>query len=75
MRRLAALILLGGLMFGCTEPRPFLLDGDAKGAEIGYATDLAATLPVAKLHCAEYERVPRLLQAQDNIAYYECRRP
>jgi hypothetical protein len=75
MRRLAALILAGGLVAGCEEPKPFLLNGDAKGAEIDYATDPAATLPVAKLHCAEYERVPRLLQTQDNVAYYECIRP
>jgi hypothetical protein len=73
--RSAAALLCASLVAGCTAPKPILLDGDAKGAEIGYAMDPAATLPVAKLHCAEYERVPRLLQAQNNTAYYECIRP
>jgi hypothetical protein len=75
MSRLAAALFCASLVGGCAEPTPFLLNGDAKSAEVGYGMDASATLPVAKLHCAEYERVPRLLQAQDNIAYYECIRP
>jgi hypothetical protein len=75
VNRLAAALLCSSLAAGCSAPKPFLLNGDAKGADIGYAMDPAATLPVARLHCAEYERVPRLLQAQDNVAYYECIRP
>jgi len=75
MSRRAAAFLCAGLVAGCAAPKPVLLNGDAKGAEIDYAMDPATTLPVAKLHCAEYERVPRLLQAQNNTAYYECIRP
>jgi hypothetical protein len=75
VRRIAALLLCPGLLAGCAAPKPFLLDGDWKSAEVGYAMDPAATLRIAKLHCAEYERIPRLLQAQANIAYYECIRP
>ena len=56
-------------------PKAFLLGGDAKRAEVGYGADPATTLPLAKAHCAAYERVPRLLQAQENIAYYECYKP
>jgi hypothetical protein len=69
---IAALLLCGGLLAGCSASKPFLIDGDAKSAEIGYGMDPAATLRIAQLHCAEYERVPRLLQAQNNVAYYEC---
>jgi hypothetical protein len=79
MRPLAAAIFCIAsctvLCTGCTGPKPFLLNGDAKSAEVGYAMDPSVTLSVARLHCAEYERLPRLLQAQDNIAYYECVRP
>ncbi len=75
MNRIAAVLLCGGLLAGCSDPQPFLIDGDAKSAEVGYGTDPAATLRVAQLHCAEYERVPRLLQAQNNVAYYQCIRP
>jgi hypothetical protein len=75
MIRLFAVILCGGLIAACNGPKPFLLSGDAKGAEIGFASDPTTTLPLAKVHCAAYERVPRLLQAQQNIAYYQCYKP
>jgi hypothetical protein len=73
--RFLALILCGTLPVGCSGPKPFLLSGDAKRVEVGYASDPATTFPLAKAHCAQYERVPRLLQAQENIAYYECYKP
>jgi hypothetical protein len=75
MRKLASAILLGGLLAGCAAPEPMLFSGDAQTIEFAYATDPAATLRAARLHCAAYERVPRLLQAQNNIAYYACVRP
>jgi hypothetical protein len=75
VKRIAALLLCPGLLAGCAAPQPFLLDGDAKSAEVGYSADPAATLRVARLHCAEYQRVPRLLQAQADVAYYQCIRP
>jgi hypothetical protein len=75
MSRLFAVILCGTLLAGCSGPKPFLLSGDAKGAEIGYGSDPATTLPLAKVHCAAYERVPRLVEAESNIAYYQCYKP
>ena len=33
-----------------------------------------ATL-VARQHCAQYERVPRFLEAQENVAFFDCVRP
>jgi hypothetical protein len=75
MSRIPALILCGGLCAGCASPRPFVLDADAERVEIGYAFDPAPTLPLARTYCAAYERVPRLLQVQQNIAYYQCYKP
>jgi hypothetical protein len=75
MSRILALILCGSLSAGCSSAKPFVLSGDAERVEIGYATDPTATLPLAKAHCAAYERVPRLLQAQQDIAYYQCYKP
>ena len=75
MIRLFAVILCGSLLAGCGGPKPFLLNGDAKSAEIGYGSDPTTTLALARLHCAAYEKVPRLLQTQENIAYYECYKP
>jgi hypothetical protein len=72
MRWLAAAILVGGTIAGCAAPSPLVLDSDAKGIDIEYPGDPAATMPIARLHCAQYERAARLLQAQNNVAYYEC---
>ena len=72
MRRLPGLILCAVLLAGCAAPQPLLLSGDATSIDIAYGSDPAATLRVAKLHCAAFERVPRLLQAQNNVAYYAC---
>lgn len=69
------LVLLGCAVAGCSGPKPYLLYGDANGAAVGYASDPTATLPVAKAFCARYERLPRLLQAQENYAYYQCYKP
>ena len=35
------------------------MDGQADGVIIQYFGDLAETLPLARDHCAQYERVPR----------------
>jgi hypothetical protein len=75
MSRPMALFLLGCAMTGCSLPQPYLLYGNANAATVGYASDPAATLPIAKAFCAGYGRVPRLLQAQQNYAYYECHKP
>jgi hypothetical protein len=72
--RLLCLILAGGAAAGCAT-KPYLSNGDANSAEVGYGGDLAAATAVAKDHCARYERVPRFLDAEDNIAYFDCERP
>ena len=30
---------------------------------------------VARHHCAQYERVPRFLEAQESVAFFDCVRP
>ncbi len=74
MKRLA-LILLAGLGAGCAGPKPFLIDGDANSAEVGYSSTPANTDALARAHCARYERVPQFLQAEQNVAYFSCVRP
>jgi hypothetical protein len=75
MSRPLALLLLLCAITDCSGPKPYLLYGDANSATVGYASDPATTLPIAKAFCARYERVPRLLQAQQNYAYYQCYKP
>ena len=72
-RAVAAMVLLWGA--ACSGPQPFLLQGDASSAEIGYSGDVAGAMPVARRHCAQFERVPHLLEAQQNIAFFDCVKP
>ena len=73
--RLFCVILAGSVIAGCEGPKPFLLEGDASSAEVGYSLSLAGTTDVAKQHCARYERVPHFLQAQEDVAYFDCVKP
>jgi hypothetical protein len=68
-------LLFGALVSGCTGPKPFLLQGDASSAQVGYSGDIDGATLVARQHCARYERVPRFLEAQENVAFFDCVRP
>jgi len=57
---------------GCTGSRPFLLQGDANSAQVGYSGEIEGATLVARQHCAQYERVPRFLEAQENVAFFDC---
>lgn len=72
MRRLFLLFVVGSLGTACTGPQPFLLQGDAGSAEVGFSGDVDATTAVARQHCAQYERVPRFLEAEENVAFFDC---
>ncbi len=74
-RWLVAAVVLAASTAGCEGPKPFLLQGDADSAEVGFSGDPAAANPVAKQHCARYERVPRFLDAGENVAYFDCVSP
>ncbi len=66
-----SLLLILGAACGCA-PKPFLSEGNANAAEVGYSGDLAAATEVAKEHCARYEKVPRYLDSAEDIAYFAC---
>jgi hypothetical protein len=67
-------LILAGAVAGCAT-KPFLTSGDANSAAVGYSGDLAAATEVAKEHCARYERVPRYLDSEENVAYFACEHP
>jgi hypothetical protein len=68
-------ILAGGAAAGCAG-KPYLSSGDANSAAVGYSgNDPAVATAVAKDACARYERVPRFLNAQENVAYFACEHP
>ena len=56
----------------CTGAHPFARSGDANSVEVVYAGDPASALPVARQHCARYERVPRLVNAGADVALFDC---
>jgi len=80
MDRAAAIVVMlavgaaGAALLGCTAPHPTVHSGDANSVEVSYAGDVASTLPVARGHCAQFERVPRLVDAGagTGIAIYDC---
>ena len=73
--RMLFVILAGGAMAGCAG-KPYLASGDANSAAVGYGgNDPAVATAVAKDACARYERVPRFLNAQENVAYFACEPP
>jgi len=81
MGRSAAIVVMlalstaGDMLSGCTAPRPTVHSGNANSVEVSYAGGVASTLPVARRHCAQFERVPRLVDAGTDIAIYDCVRP
>lgn len=57
---------------GCTAPHPAIRGGDANSVEVSYGGDVASALPLARQHCARYERVPRLNDAGLDTAIFDC---
>src|SRR5271156_2823211 len=49
---------------------PFLLQGDANSAQVGYSGEIEGATLVARQHCAQYERVPLFLEAEENVAFF-----
>jgi hypothetical protein len=75
MLRLFCLMPAAAAVTGCAG-KPFLLDGDANSAQVGYSgNDPTVAAAVAKDACARYERVPRFLNAAENVAYFTCEQP
>jgi len=68
-------LLFGALVSGCTGSKPFLLQGDANSAQVGYSGEIEGATLVARQHCAQYERVPLFLEAEENVAFFDCVRP
>lgn len=67
-----ACAVLAAPLAGCNGPHPFVRDGDANSVDIFYSGDVAMALPVAKKHCAQYERVPQYVDAAVGIASFKC---
>jgi hypothetical protein len=73
---LFACLTLAAALPGCLGgDRAFIREGTADSVTISHQDNVAATLPVAKKHCAQFERVAQLVEANTELATYDCRRP
>jgi len=69
-------LALVALSAACAPPHQDVpMRGTADWVLISYAGDVSETLPIARRHCAQYERQPVLQQAKDNNALYRCVKP
>jgi hypothetical protein len=68
----ALMIATSTALSGCTAPQPLILNGDANSVEVTYAGNAASALPVARQHCARYERIPRLVNTGSDFAIFDC---
>jgi hypothetical protein len=74
-RQLARFAVLAfGLLLGACklEPHDTAMQGNANGVVVSYTGDINETLPIARQHCARYERVPVLMKSQEESAVYAC---
>ncbi len=77
-RRIALVVTLTccAALTGCAQQpkNVIMMDGKAEGVVIQYYGDVSATQPLARQHCAAYERVPALrsYSAEKNLAIYGC---
>jgi hypothetical protein len=56
-------------------PGAFVRAGNAESVEIGFSGDVSNALPLARRHCARFERVPRYQMPTLDGAIFECVRP
>jgi len=68
-------LVIGSLLGGCTPPQDVAIQGGPDGVIIRYVGDVADTLPIAKQHCARYERVPMLHETKEERVVYFCIKP
>jgi hypothetical protein len=64
----------------CSGPSPNIREGNADKVQVNYSGDVATAWPLARKHCAQYERVPRLADVGIgasglDLADFDCIRP
>jgi len=70
----AALMMCLGIG-ACLPSRVFVLHGEPGKVAVGYTGDIEAATAVAKHHCAQFERLPVLVSAEEDVAYFDCVQP
>jgi hypothetical protein len=75
--RVAALFLglIAAMLAACGAPGPFVREGNAESVEIGFSGDVSNAMPLARKHCAQFEREPRFVSPTLDGGLFECVRP
>ncbi|HWB51779.1 MAG TPA: hypothetical protein VG651_21910 [Stellaceae bacterium] len=69
-------LLVAAFLAGCELPhQDVAMRGTADWVLINYVGDVSDTLPIARRHCAQYERQPVFVQTKENSALYRCVKP
>jgi hypothetical protein len=71
-RLISLLSAVAFFLLACSGPSPFVRAGDSNSVEIGYSGDPETALPIARRHCAQFEKAPRLVDAGANVAVFNC---
>jgi hypothetical protein len=56
-------------------PGAFVREGNADSVEIGFSGDVSNAMPLARKHCAQFEREPRYVLPTLDGGLFECIRP
>jgi hypothetical protein len=67
-----AIGLLAAPLAGCLSYQAHVMSGDGDQVVIQYTGDVALTLPLARQHCAQYERVPQQRETDPGSVTYAC---
>lgn len=70
--RLASLLALGAIATGCLPHQNMVTDGNADMVTIRFFGDVRQTVPLARQHCAQYERDARQRDISDEFVTYAC---
>jgi hypothetical protein len=70
-RRAFAIAAVAVALASCNT-RAFFREGDANSVEVGYFGDVETAMPVARKHCARFERVPQLVDTTPDLAVFDC---
>ena len=73
MTKLLPVMVLALTVAGCLLPsEPSVYQGDADSVEITQAGNIANAWPLARRHCAQFERLPRFIDTDGQTARFDC---
>lgn len=69
---MVALCAASAGLAACAASQPFIRSGSQNSVDVGYSGNVDSTRALAERHCGAFNRVPRLVDASTDTAYYQC---